>query len=201
MLSKAWYTGISWGNHSRARPHYQEIKATLHHRSLSDPWGSSMWLQSATTYYHCIMIFKLWAFWADSPQIKHTQATLHPKASLLKAQDHYICKLHFSSTYEFIQLMKARARSVTFKQKQQEPSNISKGMNHIHGQLVSVHFIVDTFWPSCGSTICLQCHTQVIPPDMDIPIPVLCGSEGGSAGQKTWLKCAKVSDVGSEIKI
>lgn len=39
--------------------------------------------------------------------------------------------------------------------------------------LVSVHFIEDTFWPSCGLTMtCVQCNKLAIHPYIDIPIPV-----------------------------
>lgn len=80
-LSKAWYTGISWGKASNghkkqnksAKPH-----STTDQRCISSQWRSIQ-LRSATKYCHCIMILKLWAFWEDSPQNSHTPSPRHPK--------------------------------------------------------------------------------------------------------------------------
>lgn len=50
--------------------------STRDKRFVSNQWRSIL-LHSATKYCHCIMILKLWAFWADSPQTEHTETPFH----------------------------------------------------------------------------------------------------------------------------
>lgn len=79
---------------------------------------------------------------------------------ILKAQDHKealfppLERDAFSSTHEFIQLLRRRRTHHHHIQpnREREPrrgrKENRKGINHIH--LVSVHSIQHTFWPSCG---------------------------------------------------
>lgn len=110
--------------------------------------------QSATKYFHCIMISEAERpFRQTHPAVFNSPS--HPQSS--GPQRSIIPPLErdaFSSTHEFIQLLRRRRTHHHHIQpnREREPrrgrKENRKGINHIY--LVSVHSIQHTFWPSCG---------------------------------------------------
>lgn len=130
------------------------------HSTVDERWRS---LQSATKYYHCNIILKLWSLLSRlTPDLTHTHThapniTQNPVSSKLRTFMYMQ-----APTQQYLRVHTANeGKFPTHSNTKTAGAIQEKAWTTYMVSLVSVQSIEDTFWPSCGSTITSKSYTHI----------------------------------------